>query len=201
MTHIPVMTGEIIEIFAGAPDGIIIDATFGLGGHSVALYKSLGSKIKIIGIDADSEVLAKVGELPEGITVRNMRFSELPMMIQSEDIGPVSGILFDLGLNSAQLDDPSRGFSFSHSGPIDMRFDRTTGITASQVIRRITCYDSQGLRRRAPLAQYCPRNCRGKAGDHRRIGECYKNNCWAGIVYKIGSQSISGLADLCQSRA
>ena len=137
MTHIPVMTGEIIEIFAGAPDGIIIDATFGLGGHSVALYKSLGSKIKIIGIDADSEVLAKVGELPEGITVRNMRFSELPMMIQSEDIGPVSGILFDLGLNSAQLDDPSRGFSFSHSGPIDMRFDRTTGITASQVIRRI----------------------------------------------------------------
>jgi 16S rRNA (cytosine1402-N4)-methyltransferase len=138
MTHIPVMTSEVIEIFAGAPDGILIDATFGLGGHAIALHRSLGSRFKIIGIDADSEVLAQVGTLPEDISVRNMRFSALPAMIQNEGIGPVSGILFDLGLNSAQLDDPSRGFSFSQAGPIDMRFDRTSGDSVSQVIRRIS---------------------------------------------------------------
>ena len=139
MSHIPVMTSEVIEIFAGAPDGILVDATFGLGGHSVAINRSLGSKFKIIGIDADSEVLARVvGKLPKEISVRNMRFSNIPQMLQAETIGPLSGILFDLGLNSAQLDDPSRGFSFTQSGPIDMRFDRTSGIPAADVLRKIS---------------------------------------------------------------
>src|SRR5512141_572940 len=135
MSHIPVMTREVIEIFAGIPDGILIDATFGLGGHSVALHNNLGSRVEIIGIDADAEILSRTaGNLPNGISVRKMRFSNLPSMIQNEGLGPVTGVLFDLGLNSAQLDDPARGFSFTTSGPIDMRFDRSSGMPASEII-------------------------------------------------------------------
>ena len=137
MSHIPVMAGEIAEIFAAVPDGIFIDATFGLGGHSAVISKSLGSKFQIIGIDRDPEMLARVeGNLPENIKTRQMRFSELPAFIENSKISSISGVLFDLGLNSAQLDDEARGFSFTHPGPMDMRFDRTSGATATEVIAR-----------------------------------------------------------------
>ncbi len=132
------MAAEIVEIFAAAPDGILIDATFGLGGHSVVISKSLVSKFQIIGIDRDPEMLSRAKiNLPEGIQTRQMRFSELPAFIENNKISPISGVLFDLGLNSAQLDDDSRGFSFSHPGPIDMRFDRSAGPTAADVIARV----------------------------------------------------------------
>jgi len=129
------MAKEIVEIFSAAPDGMIIDATFGLGGHSKAIKKNLGSRFRIVGIDRDSEMLSRVeSDLPEGIAVRQMRFSELPAFIENNKISPISGILFDLGLNSAQLDDDARGFSFAHHGPIDMRFDRSSGPTAAEII-------------------------------------------------------------------
>ncbi|HBC46608.1 MAG TPA: 16S rRNA (cytosine(1402)-N(4))-methyltransferase [candidate division Zixibacteria bacterium] len=137
MDHIPVMAREILEIFGPVPDGIFIDATFGLGGHSIAVKKAI-NKFKIIGVDQDAEMLAKaLPDLPEGISVRNMRFSDLPKLIQNEKLAPVTGVLFDLGLNSAQLDDQSRGFSFMKSGPIDMRFDRNSGLPGWEVISRM----------------------------------------------------------------
>jgi 16S rRNA (cytosine1402-N4)-methyltransferase len=135
MDHIPVMASEILEVFAPVPDGIFIDATFGLGGHSAVIQKNLGSKFQIIGLDRDAEILKLASRnLPEGVNLRNMRFSELPTMIEREKIGPVSGVLFDLGLNSAQLDDSTRGFSFSLPGPADMRFDRSQGQSAADVL-------------------------------------------------------------------
>jgi 16S rRNA (cytosine1402-N4)-methyltransferase len=138
MNHIPVMAREILEIFDPVPDGIFIDATFGLGGHSIAVRKAF-SKFTIIGVDRDAEMLAKASpDLPEGISVRNMRFSGLAEMIQGEKLAPVTGVLFDLGLNSAQLDDRSRGFSFSRSGPLDMRFDRQSGLPGSDIISRMS---------------------------------------------------------------
>jgi 16S rRNA (cytosine1402-N4)-methyltransferase len=132
------MAKEIEEIFAQAPDGILIDATFGLGGHSAVLKQSFGTKFRIIGIDRDPEMLSRAGiNLPEGIDIRQMRFSELPTFIENNKISPISGVLFDLGLNSAQLDDEERGFSFTRPGPIDMRFDRSSGPTAADIIARI----------------------------------------------------------------
>jgi 16S rRNA (cytosine1402-N4)-methyltransferase len=73
----------------------------------------------------------------EDVSIRKRRFSEIPEMIAREGLGPIAGALFDLGLNSAQLDDPSRGFSFSHSGPLDLRLDRSTGPTASDMLANI----------------------------------------------------------------
>lgn len=132
------MTDEIVKIFGLAPDGMLIDATFGLGGHSKAIHGSLSDRFRIIGIDCDAEILRQsAGNLPDGITIRKMRFSEIPSMIEKEGLGPVSGALYDLGLNSAQLDDPSRGFSFSSAGPIDMRFDRASGQSARDLIDKM----------------------------------------------------------------
>jgi 16S rRNA (cytosine1402-N4)-methyltransferase len=137
MDHIPVMAEEVVEIFAAVPDGIFVDATFGLGGHSKVVKKT--RNFRIIGIDRDAEMLKRAASgLPEGISVRNMHFADLPETIQKEGIGPISGILFDLGLNSAQLDDPSRGFAFMKPGPLDMRIDRNTGLTAGEVITHMS---------------------------------------------------------------
>jgi 16S rRNA (cytosine1402-N4)-methyltransferase len=137
MNHIPVMAKEIVDIFTAVPDGIFIDATFGLGGHSRAVKKI--RKFRIIGIDRDAEMLSQAAsDLPEGISVRNMRFSHLPEIIQKEGIGPISGILFDLGLNSAQLDDQTRGLSFMKPGPLDMRLDRGSGLPVSDIISRMS---------------------------------------------------------------
>jgi 16S rRNA (cytosine1402-N4)-methyltransferase len=131
------MASEIVEIFTEAPEGILIDATFGLGGHSAVIKKSLGSKFRIIGVDRDPEMLTMTSGPLEGVSIRKMRFSEIPEMIESEGTGPVAGVLFDLGLNSAQLDDPSRGFSFTRSGPLDLRLDRSSGQTASEMLANI----------------------------------------------------------------
>lgn len=132
------MADKVVEIFRDAPDGIFIDATFGLGGHSTAILSSLGNKFSIIGIDRDAEMLAcSESGRPSAISLRNMRFSGIPEMIRDESLGAVGGILFDLGLNSAQLDDVERGFSFSQSGPIDMRFDRAAGAPASHIIGKL----------------------------------------------------------------
>jgi len=138
MDHVPVMAGEIVEIFAAVPDGILIDATLGLGGHSAVIKSSLGSKFQIIGVDRDPEMISRVGmTLPEGVSLQKMQFSKIPEMIRGEKIAPVTGVLFDLGLNSAQLDDESRGFSFTRPGPLDMRFDRSAGSPASDMIELI----------------------------------------------------------------
>ena len=133
------MASEIAQIFSAVPDGILIDATYGLGGHSAVIKTNFGSKFRIIGIDWDADMLARgASSIPEGVITRQMHFSELPAMIEREKLSPISGVLFDLGLNSAQLDDETRGFAFSKSGPIDMRFDRSRGLTAAEAIKRLS---------------------------------------------------------------
>ena len=138
MDHKPVMTGEIVSIFADVPDGVFIDATYGLGGHTRALLSGFRRKFEFIGIDRDGEILKKAeGDRPSGVRLRKMRFSEIPEMLRREKIEPLTGILFDLGLNSAQLDDPSRGFSFSKPASLDMRFDRESGRSAAELLQTI----------------------------------------------------------------
>ena len=138
MDHKPVMTGEIVSIFADAPDGVFIDATYGLGGHTKALLSSFRKKFEFIGIDRDGEILEKAEpDRPAGVILHKMRFSGIPEMLRRKRIGPLTGILFDLGLNSAQLDDPLRGFSFQKPASLDLRFDRESGRPAAELLRNI----------------------------------------------------------------
>ncbi len=138
MDHKPVMTGEIVSIFADAPDGVFIDATYGLGGHTRALLSSFRKKFEFIGIDRDGEILETAEpDRPAGVVLHKMEFSGIPEMLRQEKIEPLTGILFDLGLNSAQLDDPLRGFSFQKPASLDLRFDRESGRSAAELLGSI----------------------------------------------------------------
>ena len=132
--HRPVLVREVLSFWFGRPDGVYVDMTFGGGGHSKALLEFPGFAGKVIGIDRD-----RMSE--EGKALNSTRFSfirgnfaEMPDLLAQAGVAQLSGILFDFGLSSLQLDDPSRGFSFQSEGPLDMRFDRTQELTAQKVL-------------------------------------------------------------------
>jgi 16S rRNA (cytosine1402-N4)-methyltransferase len=128
------MVEEIISIFGDVPEGVFIDATIGLGGHALAVEKKFPGKFLFIGFDRDGEMLELAGSaLPEGFRLINMTYSSIPSFLTAENIGPVTGILFDLGLNSMQLEG-KRGFSYSEPAPLDFRFDRNSGSPFHQMV-------------------------------------------------------------------
>jgi 16S rRNA (cytosine1402-N4)-methyltransferase len=138
--HEPVMVAEVVALFAPVPPGVVIDATVGAGGHARALLEA-HPHLRVLGIDRDpdavtaaSETLAEFGDRA---TVRQAPFTELADEIEegatsSED--QVTGVLFDLGVSSPQLDRSERGFSYRQDGPLDMRMDPTTGPTAADIV-------------------------------------------------------------------
>lgn len=139
MIHKPVMVEEIVSIFSEIPEGVIVDATLGPGGHTKALMKSLGEGFRFVGIDRDGETLETTErEFSGHLTIRKMNFAELPSFLRDERIFPVTGALFDLGLSSAQLDDSSRGFSFQADSRLDMRFDRGEGRPLADILAEMS---------------------------------------------------------------
>ena len=151
--HEPVMTTEVVELFSPVPPGLIVDATLGGGGHAAALLRA-NPGITILGIDRDPlAVAAATGTLaPFGnrATVRQSRFDAVAGVVNDVrdrsgtpvDQGGVSGVLFDLGVSSPQLDVPGRGFSYRRDAVLDMRMDPTTGRTAADVVNQ---YDEDAL--------------------------------------------------------
>lgn len=133
------MPAEILHWLQPAPGKTIVDGTLGGGGHTLALAQQVVPKGRVFSVDLDYEALARVqplvGELP--ITLAQGSFAKLPELLQAENIGPVDGILLDLGLSSDQLADAQRGFSFQTDGPLDLRFDTTCGEPAWEVIDRL----------------------------------------------------------------
>jgi 16S rRNA (cytosine1402-N4)-methyltransferase len=120
-----------------AANPVVVDATLGLGGHSEALLQKF-SHLTVIGIDRDLQALAKANTrlAPFGDRFKSAHaiFDQLSEVIESFGITEVNGVLFDLGVSSMQLDEGSRGFSYSHDAPLDMRMDQSRGITASEII-------------------------------------------------------------------
>jgi 16S rRNA (cytosine1402-N4)-methyltransferase len=138
MIHEPVMVSEIVSIFADVPRGLIVDATYGQGGHTRALENSLKGEFEFLGIERDGEILESPGTYrSKAVNTKKMNFAEIPSMLIDENRDPVSGALFDLGLNSAHLDDSSRGFSYRNCSELDLRFDRASGEPASKVIAKL----------------------------------------------------------------
>lgn len=128
--HRPVMTEEIVSLFQPVPDGIVVDATFGGGGHTRALSESLGARVTMIGIDRDPDARRNAG----AVTVLDGSFGDFGRLLDDAGIGEISGALFDLGISSHQVDDPTRGFSYREDGPLDMRMDPTRGRTAADLV-------------------------------------------------------------------
>ena len=137
--HVPVLLKEAIDFLAVRRGGTYIDATVGLGGHSLEIAKRLGAPGHLIGLDKDPAALevarAKLtgGDFPR-VTLLQCSFAEVDERFGS---GFADGILADIGVSSLQLEDAARGFSFQAEGPLDMRMDPRSERTAEQVVNHL----------------------------------------------------------------
>ena len=136
MTHIPVMTAEVLRQLNPAQGGLFVDCTVGLGGHSRALLEAGASRI--IGLDRDLDALARARETlaPWGDRVELVHadYRAIDEVLGSRQIAHIDGALADLGVSSMQFDAPGRGFSFQRDEPLDMRMDRTGPETAADLV-------------------------------------------------------------------
>jgi 16S rRNA (cytosine1402-N4)-methyltransferase len=131
--HRPVLLAEAIEALAIRPDGTYVDATFGRGGHSRAILERLGPSGRLIALDRDPQAVAAARSITDTrFRVVQARMSTLTQVLDAARVAQAHGMLLDLGVSSPQLEDPARGFSFRADGPLDMRMDPGTGITAAQ---------------------------------------------------------------------
>ena len=137
--HIPVMASEVVVALSAIPGGSYIDCNMGDGGHSEAILRSaLGARI--LGIDLDYDVLTntsqRLSRWNHQITVHHGNFADVASIADKHHCKPCSGVMFDLGVSSLQLDTPERGFSFRHDARLDMRFNRDAGLTAYDIVNR-----------------------------------------------------------------
>lgn len=143
--HQPVLLWEVVEALKIDPDGIYIDCTFGRGGHSCEILKSLSSRGRILVFDQDPQAIAYARDLfadDRRVVIESENFSRIVQIAKKYGFeGKVKGILFDLGVSSPQLDDPERGFSFMQDGPLDMRMNINEGITAARWLQRVSLRD------------------------------------------------------------
>ena len=179
--HVPVLLEECISMLNIRPEGIYVDGTLGLGGHSTAIAARLSPTGRLIGIDRDETALARasqrLAEYAPLVTLVHGSFGHLEEILEELGIPAVDGMLFDLGVSSPQLDEAERGFSYRLDAPLDMRMDRTQSLTARDVVNT---YDEAELSR--ILFQY------GEEKYARRIS--------AAVVRRRAEKSIETTGEL-----
>jgi 16S rRNA (cytosine1402-N4)-methyltransferase len=150
--HVPVMGREVVELFLPVPTGLIVDATVGGGGHAAALLAARPD-LTLLGIDRDADAVSaardRLGPFGDRVQVVQGRFGELRDIVPEHEQRDVIAVLFDLGVSSAQLDRPERGFSYRFDAPLDMRMDSKQSLTATEVVNG---YEESQLS--AVLSQY-----------------------------------------------
>jgi 16S rRNA (cytosine1402-N4)-methyltransferase len=138
MTHVPVMTAEVLEYLRPERGGLFVDCTVGLGGHARALLQAGASRI--IGLDRDRNALALARETlapwADQVDLVHADYRALDEVLDARSIARIDGALADLGVSSMQFDAPGRGFSFQRDEPLDMRMDQSAGDTAADLIAR-----------------------------------------------------------------
>jgi 16S rRNA (cytosine1402-N4)-methyltransferase len=139
-THLPVLLERVAALLSPALSvgpAVLVDATVGLGGHAAALLER-HPELRLVGLDRDRQALAvSAGRLTAyaaRVDLVATRYDELATVLERRRLERVDGVLFDLGVSSLQLDDPSRGFAYAQDAPLDMRMDPTTGPTAADVL-------------------------------------------------------------------
>lgn len=149
--HVPVLRKEAVELLSLPEDGVAVDATAGLGGHAAEILKRI-PRGRYIGIDRDADALQRLGATlgrDPRVTLLHANFADIPALAGKHGFSDAHGVLLDLGVSSLQLDDASRGFSFTHPGPLDMRMDRDPRIpTAADLVRSSTEEELADLLRR-----------------------------------------------------
>jgi 16S rRNA (cytosine1402-N4)-methyltransferase len=139
-THRTVLLEEAVDALAIQPSGTYIDCTFGRGGHSRLILERLGPAGRLIAVDRDAEAVAAAEAFRSDprFSMVHAGFANLSAVLAEKNMQAADGILMDLGISSPQIDDPARGFSFRHDGPLDMRMDTSKGITAAQFLETAT---------------------------------------------------------------
>ena len=180
--HVSVLLRECIENLNIRPDGIYLDGTLGMGGHSLAIASRLKTG-HLICIDRDESALLQAGERlrdhREKISFVHGNFKDSAGILTDLGFREIDGMLFDLGVSSPQLDEPERGFSYSNDAPLDMRMDQSTGLTACEVVNT---YEEQALSR--ILFEY---------GEER-----YARRISAAIVRAREKRPITGTGELAE---
>ena len=145
--HIPVLLDECIKYLNIKPDGVYVDGTLGMGGHSEAIAKLLTTG-RLISIDRDAYAIERAGErlapYADRVTIVRGNFRDLGAILDEQGVGLVDGMLFDLGVSSPQLDEVQRGFSYMADAPLDMRMDGSDSLSAYDVVNR---WDEERLSR------------------------------------------------------
>ncbi len=136
--HISVLPEESISSLDIVPDGIYVDGTAGGGGHSALIAEKLSEKGRLIAIDQDEEAIAAAAErlrtYGDRVTIIRDNYRNTKLILDDLGIREVNGIILDIGVSSHQLDDADRGFSYMKDGPLDMRMDRSSSITAADIV-------------------------------------------------------------------
>lgn len=144
-THIPILVEEVMECLRPAPGEIIVDCTLGYGGHASEFLKRIGPEGKLIGLDIDGVELERTGrrlaEQTASVSLRRSNFAGIAKVLQQENLAGVDVIFADLGVSSMQIDNPERGISYKHEGPLDMRMDDRLQRTGADLLRTLSEQD------------------------------------------------------------
>jgi 16S rRNA (cytosine1402-N4)-methyltransferase len=145
--HVPVLLDRVVEVLAPAFEcdrPVFVDATLGLGGHSEAMLERFGDLV-VIGLDRDPAAIARAGDrlarFGERIILVNTIYDRIDDAVREAGFRSVSGVLFDLGVSSMQLDLAERGFAYAHDAPLDMRMNQDVGPTAADVLNTYSAAD------------------------------------------------------------
>jgi len=136
--HLPVMVEEVVELLGPCPRERLLDATVGSAGHALAVARIVGPEGVIVGIDRDDAAIERATAALEGagprVCLRRANFTEAERVLDECGVDEVDMVILDLGVSSNQLDDPSRGYAFKATGPLDMRADRRQALTAETLV-------------------------------------------------------------------
>ncbi|HEX7485499.1 MAG TPA: 16S rRNA (cytosine(1402)-N(4))-methyltransferase RsmH [Vicinamibacterales bacterium] len=181
--HVPVMRAEVLLALAPARGGLFVDCTLGLGGHAAAVLEA--GATRVIGIDRDEDALAiareRLARWVDQVDFVHADYREIGDVLDAHGGQAAAGILADLGVSSLQLDGEGRGFSFQRDEPLDMRMDRSAGLTAADLIADLREEDLANLIYRFGEERYSRRIARAIV-DTRREGPIVTTGQLAAIV-------------------